>query len=283
MALRFLKKQARERALHKALRGSEAPTFPSLTLKILQKIRDLDCPVSEIAESLQWDPGLVVRVLRTVNAAAYGPANPIQNVGHAVSYMGRGQLEQIVLAIAVRDALPKDVAPGFDSTRFWFSASRRAALARLFADKLHPAKQAESFTGGLLQDMAIPVLATSRPDDYGQVLQRWHEDPTTRLENLEQEAFGWTHADVGGLLGKTWELPDRLVGAIHGHHRSNLTDAQILPSLRLVSVLRETGEEHGIDAVVEVAKSDYGIEQDWTHRAVADAEKQAAELTQLMA
>ena len=275
-------KKKMEQVLTKVLQGAEAPGFPQLTLKILQKVRDPGCETDELADCLQWDPALVIRVLKTVNTAAYGPANPIQNVHHAVSYMGRSQLEQIVLALAVSDALPAGPTHGFDGARFWKAASKRAALSRLIADKLHPQTNAEAFTGGLLQDMAIPVLAHNRTEEYGPILEHWHSERGASLEDLERQVLGWTHADVGGLLGKLWQLPAGLSKQIFHHHRTDLTDSDLLPALRLVAVLRETEEEYGFEALMEVAGSDYGLGHDWTSAALESADRQAQELAQLM-
>lgn len=266
--------------LEKALMGVEAPHFPGMVMRILQRIRDPEATMTEIAEGLQWDPGLVVRVLQTVNSAAYGPAHPIRDVGHAASYMGRSQLEQLVLSLAVKDTLPMKPAPGYDPGRFWFAASRRAALSRLIAGRLQPARQAECFTAGLLQDMAIPVLATARPNDYGPILSQWHEGGHKRLHSLEKDAFGWSHAEIGAMLGKIWELPDSLTDMILVHHDTDPTDDELPPAVRLVAVLRET--EDGIEAMVELARSDYGLQPEWTLEAIEEANEQASELTKLI-
>ena len=275
------KKSAPEQLLGKMLAGTEPPTFPQPTLRILQKVRDPQVELDQIVESLQWDPTLVVRVLRTVNTAAYGPANPIENVHHAVSYMGRAQLEQIVLALAVRKALPSRPAVGFDVRRYWVGASRRAALARHISKRLHPVNSSECFTAGLLQDMGIPVLAHARPAEYGPVLTEWHAGGSS-LEELERSVFGWTHAEAGGLLSRTWELPAALAESIFHHHREGATDAQLLPALRMVSVLGETESNHGAEAFVEIGTADYGLESDWLLQILSDAEEQAQELAVLI-
>lgn len=266
------------RELKRIVRDSELPHFPQVVLRILKRLRDPEADFAEIAQSLQWDPGLVVQILRTVNSAAYGVSARIEDVRHAVSFMGRSQLEQLVLAIAVKDSLPSGPAPGFLPGRFWRAAAFRAALARSFAQKLHPARNAESFTAGLLQDMAIPVLAHARPKEYGAVLDAWHGGGAACLQDLEQHTFGWCHAQVGGLLGKAWDLPDSLVVAIELHHKHEYTDQEVLPAMRLVSCLRETQDEHGIDALVEDARADYGLDPDWTREVITACREQSLEL-----
>ncbi len=275
------KKSVAEKALGKLLAGASPPTFPSLTLRVLREIRDPDATAEHIAEAIQWDPGLVVRILRTVNSTAYGPATPIQGLHHAVAYMGRAEIEQVVLALAVKSALPSTKAPGFEPGRFWTAAARRAALARRMADRLHPSTAGECFTAALLQDMGVPILAHARPADYGAVLQAWHGGEPRRLDELERAALGFTHADVGGILGRVWELPQVLAQAIFHHHRGS-EGRELQPALRLVALLRETRVERDDEEFLEAGRSDFGLPPDWTREALQDSEKQAAELAALL-
>jgi len=264
--------------LDELLRGHEPPTFPQGVMSLLKLLRDPDSEISAVAEALNWDPGMVVRVLKTVNSAAFGAVSKIDSVQHAVSMMGRSQLEQLVLAIAVKGVMPNTPAPGFEAERYWQASFFRASLARAIAERLHPADQARSFTGGLLQDMAIPLLAHARPDDYGKVLEEWHGSPRTNLHSIEKKALGWSHDEVGGHLGVDWDLPDNLTTVIQGHHDDGATDAELPPALRLVAMHRETEREFGIEAMVETAKSMYGLEADWLQATIAASDDQARDL-----
>ena len=274
----FGKKKSKQR-LDEILQGQEPPTFPQGVLSLLKLLRDPDSEISAIAEALNWDPGLVVRVLKTVNSAAFGAARKIDSVQHAVSMMGRSQLEQLVLAIAVKGALPSAPAPGFKADRYWQAAFFRAGMARAVAERLHPADQARSFTGGLLQDMAIPLLAHARPDDYGKVLLEWHGSPSVDLHDLEKEALGFSHDEVGGHLSTDWELPENLTTVIQGHHDDSATDAELPPALRLVALHRETEREYGIEAMIEAAKTMYGLAADWLKKTITASEQQAIDIS----
>jgi len=277
----FGRTAAKER-LDEILRGHEPPSFPQGVMRLLKLLRDPESELATIAEALNWDPGLVVRVLKMVNSAAFGAARRIESVPHAVSMVGRSQLEQLVLAIAVKGALPARPAPGFEASRYWQTAFFRAGMARAIAERLHPADQARSFTGGLLQDMAIPLLAHARPDDYGAVLEEYHATPSAQLAALEKSSLGWSHDEVGGHLGVEWELPENLTTIIQGHHDTSLPDAVLPPALRLVALHRETRREHGIEVITEVARSMYGLEPDWMQSVVHASEEQAKELTRAL-
>lgn len=264
------------------LDGCDVLRFPQATLRILERLRDSDSSMEDVAEALQWDPGLVVKLLGTVNSAAFSPAQQIHDVRHAASYLGRSQVEQIVLALAVKDTLPRKAAQGFDAPRFWYAAASRAALASAIANELHPAQRAISFTCGMLQDMAIPVLANGHAEKYGPVLECWHANKDANLADLEQASLGWSHDAVGSRLARRWDLPDDLIAGIERHHSDAATDQELPPALRLVSVLRETHPEFGLECMIETARSDYGLTPDWTREAVEQSEGHARDLAALL-
>lgn len=275
------KKRANE-ALERVLEGAEPPSFPALTLRILEKLRDPDVEFEELAEAIRWDAALTLKLLATVNSAAFAPKRRIEDVRHAISYLGRGQLENLVLAVAVRGVLPVAAKPGFDSGRFWRTAAQRAALARSLSTKLHPAREGEAFTAGLLLDMAVPVLVDRLGQEYTDVLQEWHASPNVRLEDLENEKWSRTHADVGGLLADAWELPVGLASTIALHHDGSKTDKDLLPAVRLVAFARESEPELALESLVETARTDYGLEPDWTVGVIEASSEEADELGRLL-
>ena len=282
MALFKRKASKAQRELRNLLGDCEFPHVPQVAMRILQKLRDPDADFEEVSDCLRWDPALVVKVLGTVNSAAYGTSVRIEDVRHAVSFLGRAQLEQLVIALAVKDCLPAGEAPGYRRERFWRAAAMRAALGRCIGLELHPSRSSEAFTAGLLQDMAVPVLAHALPDRYGPILEAWHGEGSVHLSDLEQEAFGWDHAQVGAYLGTTWELPESLVEAVRHHHSDACSDWDVPPAIRLVALLRETRAEHGIEAMVEEARESYGLTPDWTRRAVEECESHARELAETL-
>lgn len=257
----FKKREIDPKEQMKAVLGDyELPSFPLIILNALEKVRDADESASEISELVATDPGLSVRVLTTVNSAAYALKHKVNNIDHAVSLMGRGELESILISMAVHEVIPTESIPGFDAQRFWGAAARRAALARGLADLIDPSSRSESFTAALLQDMAIPILARQRADDYGPVLEYWYSNGSD-LATLERETFDWDHATVAMWMCDDWGFPERITEAIGAHHGTN-DDLVALPAVSLVGVLREQEDTTGVDELVESAYENYGLSRD---------------------
>lgn len=252
----FKRKNDLTRVRDDALRGLRLPVFRSNVLAVMSKLRDLDAPLGDVGEMLARDPGLSAKLLQLANSPIYGLRHAVSSVNHAVSMLGRGEVETMVIGVGVGEQLPREPKGGFEPVRYWKTAARRAATARAFAGELHPESKSEAFTAGLLQDMAIPFLAQARGTQYGAVLDRWRAGEG-ELAELEEGAFGWTHALVAGAIAESWGFPQELVDAIGSHHDGwddDSGEAPALPSLCLASLIEERDDDAvPSDLVVETA------------------------------
>lgn len=279
--LQRLKARRAKAQLETMLSGVEPPVFPALTLSILDVIRNSESSIDEVAEALQWDPALTVKLLATVNSAAYAPRQPIQDVRHAANYLGRSQLEALVVAVACRAALPGKATSAFDPRRFWVTAAQRAGLARAISERLHPARSGEAFTAGLLLDLAIPVLSKRLGGDYDRVLAAWHGGDGD-LVSLESERCGVNHTAVGHCLAELWGLPEPVAVNIAAHHRAGTSDSEIMPAIRLVAPAREVPAEDESELLIETAREEYGLEPDWTLGRIEESREAAQDLAERM-
>ena len=237
--LTFLKKRNKKPGakLRSLLGKFELPSFNATVMKVLSLLRNPDSSVKEIAGQVQIDPGMHVKTLSTVNAAAFGLASKVSNIQHAVTLLGRSRLESIIISIAVKEALPEIQSPHLDGRRFWETASERACLAGALAGCLHPSTKAESFISALLQDMAIPVIMHADRERYSVVLEQWFAGQESMLDKIEKKALGYDHAAIGALMAEEWNLPEHIVKAIGGHHGEN-GDGNAEAAVKLVSHLR---------------------------------------------
>ncbi|MCP4600410.1 MAG: HDOD domain-containing protein [Proteobacteria bacterium] len=257
------------------------PSFPGTVMEIVQRIRNPDSSAKSVAEILALDPGLTIRVLRIANSAAFSPVKKIENLSQAVALVGLSQLESLVLSVAVKASIPRKPIPGYDFKQFWKASVRRGVLARDLATILCPTRKAEAFTSGFLQDLAIPFLVSQKPKEYGPVLKKWH-DGNQDLIKLEQEAFEWDHAEVATWICHKWDLPENIASAIGGHHKTKDSEYDCPPPVSLVANIRETEESLGLETLIEMADSQYGIPSAQTEELVESSFKKSEDLIQLM-
>lgn len=205
-----------EAELRELVGDYELPTFSAGAVETMRLLRE-DADMRIIGERLMADPGLSVGILRTVNSAAFGLRNQVSDLTQAATLLGRSRVEALVLTAAVGDSLPTSNA--FDLESFWHASARRACLARHLAASVDAGSQMVAFTAGLLQDMAVPVMAASMGDRYTTIFaEAAGSDAPEELRRLEAEELGYDHARLGAVMAERWELPEALITAIADHH-----------------------------------------------------------------
>lgn len=265
---------ARKRGVTLARRLSSEhplPSFPQSTMEALKLLRDPTAIPEAIAGSIEQNPGLVVELLRTVNSAAFGLRREVTRVSHAIHLLGRTQVESLVVGVAVQKQLGglcrNELLRGH-----WDHAALRAAVARSFAKVMHPETQSESFVAGMLLDMALPLLVSVHPKRYDDVLERWYGDAQSDLSQLERDAIGCDHAEVGAEMARCWELPTIICDAIERHH-----DGEVTPAISLAASIRAHLD---VDDLVRRAQA-HGLPPELTRQLAAEAQVNAAELATL--
>lgn len=256
-----------KKALARIIGKYELPSFPVIVLQALRLLRDPKSSLSDIAAQIEKDPAATAQILRITNSASRGLGRAVGNLDHALSLLGRAEVESLLLSAAVGSSLPVCNVPGLEPLRYWTAAARRATTARRLAALLQPPLKGESFTASLLQDMAIPVLAEIHGAPYCELLNEWREQGGD-LSALERERFEWDHAYAGALMAVQWEFPPVLVESIRDHHLSSeplaaaalvahLSDAERPSTARL---FHEASERHqlGINHVEALLLESFG-------------------------
>jgi HD-like signal output (HDOD) protein len=271
------RRQATPDPLREALGNLELPSFPAVILDVLDTIRAPDVSATEVADALRPDPGATIKLLKLVNSASFGPSKPVTSVSQAVAMAGLDTVESMLLAIGVNVALPNVDVEGLNQKRFWSAAAHRGTVARTFAKELHPASAGNSFTAGLLLDMAIPLIAVER-EEYRPLLNEWHHGGED-LHQLEHTEFGWSHDEIAARLCEEWELPAELREAIGGHHGDSRFETP--PAVALSAPFREVGADEVIDLVVAMAEENFDVKPDRTVELLEQANNSAGEIAQL--
>ncbi len=192
------------------------PAPPRHAISVVQACSNPSVDARDLASIITNDPVVTAELLRISNSAWFGLVSPVKSITRAVTVMGGRALRNLVLCIAMRDALRADEIPGFDIELYWEDALRRAVSARQLSG-LAGLDADECFTAGLLQDFGLLVLFYL----YPRHVKHWERlaaaMPEERRE-MELDLFHTTHDAVGLVLAKNWELPAELAVAMGYHH-----------------------------------------------------------------
>ncbi|MDB9823360.1 HDOD domain-containing protein [Deltaproteobacteria bacterium] len=275
----FKRKQKDPKEELKALLGDyELQRFPAAVMNVLGMLRDPHSENKDIADQIQMDLGMSIKILRLINSVAFGLTTKVSNLQHAVTILGRSRLESMLLAYAVASTIPSSLGC-MEISLFWLASARRACLAKHIALHLHAATQAESFTAALLQDLAVPLISEEKKVIYKDLLKKWHADKESNIDVMERELFGYDHPAIGALVAEKWALPEYLSRAIAGHHDLSV-QSSAEPAVRLVSLVRYFDEDDGTERLLETAEKDFGIGRDMMENMISKAFAEAEQFAE---
>lgn len=199
---------------------SEIPTLPTVATAIMEKTLDSNVNAQQIAELIEKDQALSLKVLKIANSAFYRRIKEISTIRGAVVVLGLNVLKSIVLSISVVNLFDNRQRHALDLYQFWQHSIACAVCAREIAAKVAPSTAEDAFVAGLLHDLGKVVIDQQlcRSGEYQEVIDMLSHG--MNLVAAEREILGFDHALVGRLLAERWNLPVRLTAAIATHHEA---------------------------------------------------------------
>lgn len=191
-------------------------SLPEIYWQLKQLLDSHDYAMQDVAQLIVYDPGLTARILRMVNSAYFGFAAQIETVEHAVSILGVQQIQDLVLATSIADALGDYECEHLDVKQFWLGSVYRAIAARNYALACNLIDSERMFVAGLLSGIGHLIMYQSVPV-LAQQAQREADHSGQPLHKVEQDVIGFDHARVAAALMQNWKLPASQVAMIRHH------------------------------------------------------------------
>ncbi|MFH2000060.1 MAG: HDOD domain-containing protein [Planctomycetota bacterium] len=197
----------------------EIPQLPEAVACLITEFNQQEPDIPKLTRIISSDIEISTKIIRTVNSALYGLPNEVKSIQSAITLLGLRSIRTIALSYSMRSSIPSPKGGLFDQDAFWTDSLIRALMARSMARKYLACNEDEAFTVSLLSDVALPVLLSVWNQYYEPIVDRW-KSSCQRLSRLEQENFGWDHAQAGAWILKSWEFPDELVSLVSVHNLS---------------------------------------------------------------
>jgi HD-like signal output (HDOD) protein len=206
------------------------PAHPQTLLQLGELLRRPDLNLSDVSQLIEADLSLAAAVMNTVSSPLYGLKGRVQSVQQAVTYLGVREISAIAYENGLRAAFPQ--VPELHA--LWERARMRGMLMGRIAQALSM-EAWSAHTAGLFEECGKAVLYAHSPEQYLPLLKAAPNDGA--LVEMEQNAFGVGHPDVGARLCESWGLPGATVNCVRHHVTVNLTHRLPPVSHRYVCVL----------------------------------------------
>ena len=194
-------------------------SFPQFVIETMRKLNDPESNAADVAQSLSRDEGLVLRILKLANSAAYGMTRNISNISEAIALLGYKSVSNIILAATVYSAMDKGLSGyALDRGELWRHSLMVAYTARKLAMITEKASTEDAYVGGLLHDIGKVILNDYVRFGYG-IIVKMGEEKHIPFTEAEMQVLGFDHAAIGEILVSKWDMPEAYSIAVAYHHK----------------------------------------------------------------
>lgn len=191
--------------------------LPEVFLRINRLIDSPQASAADIAGVITQDTDLAARLLRTVNSAFYGTPARIETIPRALTVIGTTELRNLVLSTSICRTFTNIPGELMDMAAFWGESVFTGIVATALAVKCNVLHRERLFVLGMLHDIGRLPIYLRLPEESRDILCIINGD-CDALCAAEQETLGFTHADVGCALTRSWKLPESIQTVVQYHH-----------------------------------------------------------------
>ena len=209
------------------------PTLPTVLTNVTKMMQNPRVSAAQVGGVIQSDVSLTSKILKLVNSAFYGFPNRISTVTHAIVILGFNAVRSTAMSVSVFDSFGGGgESEGFDRMAFWKHSIGCGASARILAKRVNFKELEEAFIAGLLHDIGLIILDQYVHDEFVKIIKIVQEKECLIREAEKEVLGGITHNDLGGWLGRKWNMAPVLVEIIESYpDPSSASDNYLLVSI----------------------------------------------------
>ncbi len=208
--------------------ANDLAPLPASTVRLAQLVSSPDYHMDEVVALIDFDQALTVKLLRAANSAAEASKTKVGTVIEAVLRLGAARILSMAVATGAKPLLQNRIpAYGLDEGGLWRHSVAAAVAAEVLPGFCQQEIPPESFTAALLHDVGKLVMGRFiDPKILGYIQQAQEVEKIGRLE-AEMLIIKVHHAELGGLIARHWQLPERVAQAIGYHHQPELPHERV--------------------------------------------------------
>jgi HD-like signal output (HDOD) protein len=217
--------------------ASQLEPLPTSATKLAALVCAGAPELGQVVEIVQFDEALTASLLRSANSSWSASRSEIKTVRDAVIRLGASPVLALTLGMNVRrhlgDPLPQY---GLSEGELWRHSVAASLAAELITSRASHRPAPEVATAALLHDVGKLVMARFLDRSLLDELAAHQERGATRID-AEAEVLGIDHAELGGLIARSWALPESLVRGIREHGRPRPGTDALVHAVYLADVL----------------------------------------------
>lgn len=195
--------------------------MPDIATKVLSMVDSNDFGFNSLEKVISVDPGLTSKILRISNSAMYARQNAVTSLQTAISLLGIKTIKNIVILVTGSSLFSTAKKSKFYQF-FWKHSLVTAFMSRDLAIKNGSKSQAdEAFVAGLLHNIGQVAFFYSDQSLYESLIIK-AASGQSRISQLEIDAFGTSHKEVGHQVLEAWNFPAVYTDTALEHGNNNI-------------------------------------------------------------
>jgi len=185
------------------------PAMPQVIAKAMRIANKPETTVAELEALIGQDQSVAARLMQIANSVFYSRTTEAKSIKDAIVRIGQVELKNTLYSLFVQTRLFTSEMYGELIRSLWLHSLGVAEISRRLALPLGIDYDV-AFLGGLLHDVGKAALLGTMKDEI--------EDKSYYAADVVEEAMEPIHELAGGMLLKSWKLPDEITRAIISHH-----------------------------------------------------------------
>ncbi len=192
--------------------------LPSVVIALSRLIADSESTMKDFEEVIKMDPILVTRLLRLINSPFYGLIHKVDSIGRAVAFIGMKNLHNLAVTDALRTIFyePRKSNAIFSKKQLWRHSAAVSFCSKMVAERIFGINGDDAYFCGILHDFGLIVEEQVKEEEFHKICGACTS--STSLIELELEAFGTNHCEIGHRMALDWNMPENTLEAIRNHH-----------------------------------------------------------------
>lgn len=213
---------------------TELPTLPDVVAKVNELVNSSNASAGDINDVISRDIALSSKILKMVNSSFYGFPRRITSITHAVVILGFNTVRNLALSAFVFGTFKENKKIDFDYKKFWVHSISTGIVANNIAQMtgLSQSEKEDAFMAGLLHDVGKIVMCEFVSDKASKIVDIVKEKDCLFCE-AEKEVVDFDHANLGGALLESWNLPISIVSFVNNHH----SPAEVEENSKMCSII----------------------------------------------
>ena len=169
--------------------GYFLPILSPVALRLVEMATGDEFSAKDLADLVEKDPSLAVRLLRLANSAIFRTSFPVTTLNQAITKIGFQHLRIMALTVSLRDTFPLGKVGPLNYEEFWRVSLYRALIAKALAEHLKTCSADEAFVSGLITEIGLLIF-------FDLFIKGTQEDIHLELDPLD-ELFSWEKERYG--------------------------------------------------------------------------------------